>query len=146
MPQSVLSFVEVLLALGLASIATTGALALLAAVDYQMEKVRLENLLGGQIRYDQEWLAGMSYASLSACVPAGSDAASFAEAVFFSKRPPPQFPWKLDVNLARKNTNTSGEVISVKIIFILEEPAPEFPRSENETRSLTLPAFGRRRF
>lgn len=140
------SFVEVLLALGIASMATSGALALLAAADYQVAKARIQNLLGGQLRYFQEWLAGMPYASLSAYVPAGLDNANFAVEGFFLEETPPQFPWKLNVNLERAGTNTSGELISVKIIFSWEEPAPGFPRSKSETRSVSLPAFGRRKF
>ena len=140
------SFVEVLLALGISCLAASGALAMLACADYQFAKSRVQSLLGGQVRYFQEMLAGMPYAALTGYLQTGRSSGNFSMEGFFLEETPPQFPWKLDVHLERADTNTASEVTTVKMNFTWQEPAPGFPRTQNLNRTLSGPAFERARF
>ena len=137
---------EVLLAVGITCTAAAGALAMLAAADFQIARAGVEGLLGGQIRYFQERFAGMSYSTLSALIPPGQTAGTISEEGFFLTGSPPQFPWKLDARLERNHPNTANEFISVKMNFSWQEPAPGFPRAQNVTRTLNCPPLQRTRF
>jgi hypothetical protein len=140
------SLVEVLLALGISCLAASGALAMLAAADYQFAKSRTQSLLGGQVRYFLEMLAGMPYPALTAKLPPGESAGNFYFEGFFVEETPPKFPWKLDVRLERTGRNTAAEFTTVKMTFTWQEPAPGFPRAKNLTKTLSCPSFQRSRF
>ena len=140
------TFVEILLALGISSLAAAGALGMLATADSQLAKSRIEALLGGQLRVFQERFAGMPYPTLNAYIPAGQATGVFIQEGVFQKDTPLQLPWRLEVRLQCAYRNTLHEFTMVNISFTWQEPTPGFPRSANVTRTLSCPPFPRRRF
>lgn len=140
------TFVEVLLALGISSLAAAGALGMLATADSQFAKSRVESLLGGQLRMFQERFAGMPYASLSTYIPAGQTTGVFLEEGVFLKETTHELPWRLEVLLQRASQNTQHEFTMVNMSFTWQEPTPGLSRTATITRTLAYPPFPRRRF
>lgn len=140
------TFVEILLALGVSSLAAAGALGMLATADSQFGKSRVEALLGGQLRVFQERFAGMPYSSLNDYIPVGQASGVFIEEGFFLQDTPLQLPWRLEVQLQCAWRNTLHEFTMVNMSFTWQEPTPGFPRIATITRTLSCPPFPRSRF
>ena len=140
------TFVEILLALGILSLAAAGALGMLATADSQFSKSRIETLLGGQQRVFQERFAAMPYPSLNEYIPGEQTSGVFIEEGFFLQDTPLQLPWRLEVQLECAYRNTLHEFTMVNMSFTWQEPTPGFPRRANVTRTLSCPPFPRSRF
>jgi hypothetical protein len=140
------TFVEILLALGIAGIAAAATLAMLRAAEYQLEKSRVEALLAGHTLHLRESFLSMPYFSLVDLFPSGRDSVDISQEGHLPSETPRQFPWKLDVHIERFNHNSANEYTTVNMALSWHEPSQGFPRTQNQTRRLSLPPFLRRRF
>ena len=140
------SLIEVVLAFGIACMAASGALSLLSAMDYHAIRSRIDGRVGIQVRSLQEWMMAMPYMDLVNLIHSNGGTGSFSKTGDLLEVTSAGFPWKLDVRLERRNEDTLDEITTVSPTFTWQEPSPGYPRSANQSRTLTCPSFQRSRF
>lgn len=145
------SLIEVVLAIAIACMAASGALSLLSAVNDHTVRSRLDGRVGIQVRSLQEWMMAMPYMDLVTMVRWNGGSGTFSKEGNLTEGTSLEtasggYRWKLDVRLERRNHDTPDELTTVSPTFTWQEPSLGYPRSTNQSRSLTCPSFQRRRF
>ena len=121
------SFLEVVVALGIACSAAVVAFGLIAAADYQSAKGRAESGITSRIQFYTEKFAAMPYGELQGLVTPGYTQSGF----LWESSGGTQLAWSVTAQLVPV---ASG--ISVQLTFQWEDPSFGYPRSTPVSRTL----------
>lgn len=134
-----MTFLEVLVALGIACAAAGSALALLAAADYHADKAAIDLAVAAQVRQLQEQLAAMPYAALTATFQGSARTAGLQWSGFLVPQPAPLFPWHCDALVELQNAGTEQESVAISGTLAWQEPGNPSARGTPVSRMLALP-------